>query len=329
MPASRTGAALVALVLAGAAGAPWLAPHAIDQRFPDLLNAPPTVPRVLDGGRLRAPFVRPWKLASRLEQRYELDARASAPLAWFRGGHLVASSDDEAAPLLLLGSDSYGRDVFSRLLYGARTSIALSMAAALGAVLIGTVLGGLAGYAGGAADDVLMRGVDLVMVLPAMYVALALRAALPPSLGASTVFVLLMVIFAILGAPIVSRGVRGIVRGERRSEYAAAAAALGAGHARVLVRHLLPAARGYAGVQFTTLVPAFIVAEATLSFVGFGFSEPSASWGTMLQEASNVRTFADFPWLLCPAAAIFVFVLGINLIVDGRAALADSGRRLQ
>ena len=129
-------------------------------------------------------------------------------------------------------------------------------------------------------------------------------------------FVFLGIIFAVVGAPFVSRGVRGIVRTERRLEYAVAAASLGAGHARLLARHLLPATRGFVAVEMTMLVPAFIVAEATLSYVGLGFPEPVSSWGTMLHEASNIRTLTDFPWLLSPVAAIFLFVLGLNLVLQ-------------
>src|SRR5258707_1137102 len=165
-----------------------------------------------------------------------------------------------------------------------------------------------------------MRATDFVMVLPAMYVALALRAVLPLVLSAQEVFWLLAAIFAILGAPFIARGVRSIVRTERRLEYAVAAEALGANAVRLLLRHLLPATRGFVAVQITLLVPAFIVAEATLSYVGLGFPEPVASWGTMLHEAStNIRVFADFPWLLSPAAAMFLVVLGVNLVLqDGR-----------
>jgi len=212
---------------------------------------------VIDGGRLRAPFIHPWKIANRLEQRYEEDTTAIVPLKWFRDGRLVQSSDPRA-PLLFFGGDSYGRDVFSRLLFGARVSIALSMLAALGSVLVGGLAGAVAGYADGAIDDVLMRATDLVLVLPAMYVALALRAALPPVLAPSTVYLFLAGIFAVVGAPFVARGVRGIVRTERRQEYATAALSLGAGHGRLLTRHLLPAARGFVAVQITTLVPAFM-----------------------------------------------------------------------
>jgi len=207
--------------------------------------------------------------------------------------------------------------VFARLVFGARVSLGLAIAAALGAMLIGVSIGGAAGYVGGMLDEILMRIADFVMVLPAIYVVLALRSVLPLVLSAAEVFTLLVVIFAVVGAPFIARGVRAVVRSERRLEYAAAAQALGAGDMRLLVRHLLPAARGFISVQITLLVPAFIVAEATLSYVGLGFPDQVASWGTMLHDASsNIRVFADFPWLLSPAAAMFLVVLGVNLVMQ-------------
>jgi len=314
----RLGLALVAITLAMAAAAPFLAPHSVNDHFDGLLNAPPTMPRVVDaGGSLRAPFIYAWHRVSQLEQRYEEDRSARVPLVWWSGGHLVRSAREAEAPLLLLGADSYGRDVFARLAFGARLSLGLAAAAALGAMLVGASLGSVAGYYGGALDDVLMRTTDFVMVLPAMYVALALRSVLPLVLSAAEVFGLLGAIFAVVGAPFIARGVRAIVRSERRLEYAAAAQALGASDLRLLARHLLPATRGFLAVQITLLVPAFIVAEATLSYVGLGFPDQVASWGTMLHDAStNIRVFADFPWLLSPAAAMFLVVLGLNLVLQ-------------
>jgi len=317
----RFGLALLAVTVVAAAFAPVVGPYAIDRQFRGFLNAPPTRPHVIDdSGSWHAPFIYPWRLASQLEQRYEEDRSTRIRLTWFPGGHLLTSSSSDRAPFFLLGADSYGRDVFSRLLYGARISLGLSFVAAAGATLLGALLGGIAGYAGGLLDDALMRGSDFVLVLPAMYVALALRSALKLVLPPFEVFALLTGIFAIVGAPFIARGVRAIVRSEKQLDYSAAAASLGASHLRLLVRHLLPAARGFIAVEITMLVPSFIVAEATLSYVGLGFPDPVASWGTMLHDASTVRAFADFPWLLSPAAAMFLVVLGLNLVMQDESA---------
>jgi peptide/nickel transport system permease protein len=317
---SAVGGCVLAVTIFGALLAPFVAPHEQDVRFDQLLNAPPTTVHMVDvNGRARSPFIHPWVRVNQLEQQYTADDMTAVPLAWFSGGRLVQSADDARAPFLLLGSDSLGRDVFSRLLFGARVSLGLSITAALLAMCVGASLGGLAGYVGGATDTLLMRTTEFVIVLPAMYVVLALRAVLPIVLTSNDVFLLLLAIFAVLGAPAIAKGVRGIVRSERHLDYAAAASSLGASHTRLLFRHLLPATRGFLVVQLTLLIPAFIVAEATLSFVGLGFPDPVPSWGTMLHEGSNLRALADFPWLLSPAAAMFLIVFSVNLLLQRRS----------
>lgn len=323
-PQRRSLAERLPLLLFGAvlilvAAAPVVAPNGPAQTFPQLLNAPPTIIRVRDdSGAWRAPFIYPWKRLSQLEQTYEEDRRVPVALQWLSGGTLVQSGQSESAPLLILGTDAFGRDVFSRTLYGGRVSIGIALLAALGALCLGVVAGSLAGYHGGVADDLLMRTSDMVMVLPTMYVVMVLRAALPLVLSPAQIFILLVLLFSVVGAPMVARAVRGVVRTERALEYASAAESLGASPARVLVRHLLPAAAGIVLIELMTLVPSFVVAEATLSYVGFGFPDGVPTWGTMLHDASNVRALADFPWLFAPALAIFLVVLGLNAGVARR-----------
>jgi peptide/nickel transport system permease protein len=311
----RLGQAVLWLVVACAIGAPWLSPNPPERRFADLLYAPPT--RVHVGGATTAgPFIFAPRLESRLERRFTEDTSRPVALRWFTNGSVVTADADRGAPLLLLGTDAYGRDIFARLLYGARVTLLLAVLSAAGATLLGAVVGGLSGYAGGRLDAVVSRVTEFVLVLPATYVALSLRGALPLVLPAAAVFGLLTAIFVLFGWPTVARGVRAIVLSERGQDYILAARASGAGAARVVVRHLLPAARPAIVAQAVLLLPAFIVAEATLSYVGLGFPETVPTWGTMLQESANVASMDAAPWALAPAVAIFLVVVGVNLAVQ-------------
>lgn len=318
-----SGAVLLGAVVAVALAAPSLAPHDVARQFDDYGYAPPMRPHVVDAsGRLRAPFVYPLQLEDRLARRFvELRDRPQ-PLRWFRDGKL-ASIDERDGPWLPLGGDVLGRDVWARLVLGTRLSMAVAVIATLGALLLGALAGAIAGFAGGRLDDLLMRLADFVLVLPAIYVVLALRGVMPLVLSNQQVFWAMGAVLSAAGWPYAARGVRAIVAAERHREYAEAALAIGAGRTRILLRHLLPAARGFLAVQATLLLPAFIVAEATLSFVGLGFAQPTPSLGVMLQEAASGPVLAEAPWLLAPAAAIVACTLAVHLLT-GRRSLGEN-----
>jgi peptide/nickel transport system permease protein len=317
----RVGAVLLALAATVALLAPLLAPHGQAEQFADRAYAPPMRIHVRDANGFRAPFVYRQVLEDRLLRRYREDTSLAVPIRWGRGWQL-ASIPREHGPLLLLGADAIGRDIFSRLVYGARLSLGVTAVGVVGALLFGFVAGGLAGGLGGRTDAGLMLVADFILVLPGAYLVLVLRGVLPLVLSSGEVFWLMAALFTLSAWPNVARGVRAIVATERRCDYAEAIRASGAGSLR-LVTQLLPAARGFALVEVVLLVPALLVAEATVSFLGLGFPEPSASWGTMLQEAANVRVMAEAPWMLAPAGALFVVVLGVQLIGWARSSSAE------
>lgn len=314
---TRIGLIVLALVAVLAMAAPVLAPNDPAMPFADRTYAPPTRVHVADGSGWHAPFIYRQVLVDRVDRRYAEDTSARFPVAWFRGGHLM-SVDANAGPLLLLGADALGRDVFSGLAHGARLSLGVTLLGAVGALLVGATIGAWAGVAGGVVEACLMWLADFMLVLPAIYLLLVARAAMPLVLGVATVFSLMAVLFAAAGWPGVARGVRGIVVTERARDYAQAARAIGAGPIR-LVRHVLPAAKGFLAVELVLLVPAMLISETTLSFLGLGFPVDRPSWGTMLQGAGNVALLPDAPWLLAPAVMLFVVVLGLQLVLGPRA----------
>ena len=302
MTAAARAAIALGLLAAVVSAAPLAAPHDPSQQFPHYPFAPPMRVHILDDeGRLHQPFVYALTLENPLERRYGQDRSTRLPI---RG--------DE--PVFLLGSDGFGRDVLSRTLTGARLSLGVAFAATALALTLAALVGGVAGYAGGRTDAVLMRFAEFVLVLPALYVALALRGAMPLVLSTRQTFATLAIVFGAIGWPAAARGVRGIISIERSREYAEAAYAIGASPLRVIVRHLLPSTFGFLLVQATVLVPAFVMAEAALSLVGFGFAPPVATWGTMIEEVGTGGILAEAPWLLAPIAGMALTILLLQAI---------------
>jgi peptide/nickel transport system permease protein len=309
-----------------AIAAPVLATNPAEQQFSGYVQAPPMRPRIRDAeGRWRRPFVYPLRLVDRLERRFEEDRSRHVTLRWFNSGRLI-SVDPAEGPWLPIGGDALGRDVYSRLLLGSRLSLGVAFLATAGALALGALVGAIAGFAGGRLETMLMALADFVIVLPAIYVVLALRAAMPLVLSTAVIFWATTLILALAGWPFAARGVRAIVAVEKRKEYAESARAAGATPWQILHRHLLPASTGFLLAQGALLVPAFVLAEATLSLVGLGFSEPASSWGGMLREAGRGRAFADAPWLLAPAAAIALTLMALQMA--GGAVPDAAGERV-
>ncbi|HET7219988.1 MAG TPA: ABC transporter permease [Vicinamibacterales bacterium] len=319
--ARAAGFALAAAIIVLGVAGPLLSANDPSAQFTDFVYAPPMRPRIIDAsGQIRAPFVYPLQLANRLERRYAEDRSRPVPLRVLTGGRFVSVDPAANIAWFPLGTDALGRDQLARLAAGTRLSLGVALTAALFALVAGALAGGLAGQFRGLVDDGLMRLADFVIALPAVYVVLALRAAMPLFLSTSQVFWTMAMVLAVVGWPLPARGVRAVVAAERSREYAEAARAIGASRTRLLLRHLLPAARGFLVVQTTLLVPAFVLAEATLSYVGLGFAEPTPSWGAMLREAGTGGALLDAPWLLAPALAIVATTLAVNLLAPGEFA---------
>lgn len=223
----------------------------------------------------------------------------------------------------LLGADKYGRDVFSRIVYGSRISLSIGLLAIVITFFLGVTIGGVSGYLGGAVDTVIQRVIEIIGSLPRLPLWLALGAAVPSEWSSVGTYFAITIVLSLLGWTGLARVVRGKLLALREEDYAVAARLLGASHARIIFRHLLPGFTSHIIVALTLRVPVMILGETSLSFLGLGIRPPVTSWGVMLQDCMNMQVVANYPWLLLPLVFIMLTVLSFNFLGDGLRDAAD------
>jgi peptide/nickel transport system permease protein len=223
----------------------------------------------------------------------------------------------------LFGTDELARDVFSRTLFGTRTSLSIGFIGVLIGFVVGLIVGGLSGYFGGFLDNVLQRLIEFIRSIPTLPLWMSLAAILPKEWSPLQVYFSVTVILGFLTWTTLARRVRGKLISMREEDFVFAARIAGSSDVRIIWRHMLPAFLSYIIVDLTISFPAMILGETTLSFIGLGLREPVVSWGVLLQAAQNVKAIEQHPWLFIPAIFVVVSVLAFSLVGDGMRDAAD------
>jgi len=323
----RTGVILFGLLHVGVVCAGFFAPYdpaAQDREHP---YAPPMRPHFVDvNGRVH---LRPFFYAQTLRvgsyDEYEENRASIIPVKFFVRGaryHLLGALPLRThlfggdLPLYLLGSDAYGRDLFSRVLFGAQVSLLAGLIGASLTLAIGLCIGAAAGFWGGWRDEALMRVAELFMALPWIYLLFAMRAFLPLAVPPLQAFVLVVVVFAAVGWARPARMVRGIVISAKERDFVRAARGFGASGGYLLRRHILPETAGVVLTQVAILGPQFVLAEMTLSFLGLGMPEPVPSWGNMLASLQHYNVLVSYWWMYLPVVIMVPFFLGYLLLAS-------------
>ncbi len=290
------------------------------------------------GGFSLRPYIHPYVLKrdpKTLASVYEEDKGRKVYLQMFGEGyeysvlglftartHLFASQD-AGQPLFFFGADRLGRCVFSRIMVGTQISLSVGLLGVLLSLSIGVVLGGISGYYGGRIDFAIQRVIELVLSLPTIPIWLALAAALPQDWPATLNYLMITVILSLTGWAQLARVVRGRFLSLRTEEFVTAARLDGASEGRIIFRHMLPSFSSHIIASISLAIPAMILAETSLSFLGLGLQPPTISWGVLLREAQNIRSIATAPWLFAPGAAVVLAVIALNFLGDGLRDASD------
>jgi len=340
---------LLAFMYIMAIFAEFFAPY--PSRWKDLPHAysPPQTPRVSLAHGLYVRAVKQHVDPITFQKTYVEDPKDIVPLGFFVKGepykllglipwdrHFVGvdrqayarlhggEPDREAMPTFYaIGADKYGRDLLSRMIHGARISLSIGLLAIVITFLLGVTVGGISGYIGGASDTVIQRLIEIINAFPRLPLWLALAAAMPSDWSSLKIYFAITIVLSLLGWTWLARVVRGKILSLREEDYAVAASLMGASHARILFRHLLPGFTSHIIVALTLQVPVMILGETSLSFLGLGIRPPIVSWGVMLQDCMNMQVVANYPWLLLPLTFIILTVLSFNFMGDGLRDAAD------
>ncbi|MGB7270794.1 MAG: ABC transporter permease [Albidovulum sp.] len=318
----------------------FLAPYNMSTRNIDFIHAPPQQVHLFDDGHFVGPFVY-GRTASldmeNLKRVYTEDRSDVQPLRFFCRGddykfwgvvesniHLMCPA--EGGQAFLLGTDRLGRDMLSRILYGARISLTIGLIGVTVSFVLGIVIGGLAGYHGGVIDLVVQRVIEVLQSIPSIPLWLALAAIMPVTWSPILIYVGITIILGMLDWTGLARAVRSKLFALREEDYVLAAQLMGARSPRIIRRHLIPGFMSHLIASATISVPGMILGETALSFLGLGLRPPITSWGILLTEARDVSVIAFYPWLLLPMLPVFLVVLAFNFMGDGLRDAADPYR---
>jgi peptide/nickel transport system permease protein len=319
-----------------------VAPYELEARHVDYLFAPPQDVHLFDEGEFRGPFVYGIDVTldmERLQWVYQEDRSQVNPIRFFCVGndylgsgyefwglfegsfHLVCPSPD--APMFLLGTDRMGRDMLSRIVYGARISLTLGLIGIAISFFLGITIGGVAGYYGGLVDNIVQRIIEVIRSFPMLPLLMALSAILPVTWPPTLIFLGITVLLALLDWPGLARAVRSKLLALREEDFCVAAQLMGAKPGRVIMKHLMPSFLSHLIASATLSIPTMILGETALSFLGLGLRPPVTSWGVLLNEAQNINYVVLYPWLLYPVIPVIMVVLAYQFLGDGLLDAAD------
>ncbi|HUA35484.1 MAG TPA: ABC transporter permease [Candidatus Binataceae bacterium] len=313
----RLSAMCLVLFYLFAAASPFFAPYDPGDQNRRMPDCPPM--RI----HLSAPsdwsegffWTNPMHMVDPQERTYAPDTSRRTYIHLFSGGHLF-TTDSAKEPYYLFGSDGLGRDLYSRIVYGARVSMCIGLIGVLISFSLGIVVGSLSGYVGGLTDNLIMRWSEIEMSLPSFYFLLALAAVIPPAISSATRFFLIVAIMSFISWAGLARVIRGMASSVRSLPYVEAARALGGSRWLIITRHIMPSVMGYAIVAATLSIPGYILGESALSLLGLGIQEPTPSWGNLLSAAQDPQNLAHYPWILIPGVFIFLTVMSFNFLGD-------------